>query len=161
MFSPVRFTISVLVLAMACLAQEGMTVHFKRKQKWPTAEAEKIYLSACSAVQREFGSNHAVRPQVTVVLGADKDELSFDEREIRLTKWDRYAFAQGVVMLAFEDLMPVDERLIPANRAMIWADSTVDIERLSNIAKLAQTCLRTATSGSQPPAIVGLSQKPA
>jgi hypothetical protein len=130
-FSPVKFTISVLVLTTACLAQEGMAVHFKGKQKWPAAEAEKIYLSACSAVQREFGSNRALRPQVTVVLGADKDEVSFDEREIRLTKWDRHAFAQGVVLFAFDDLMPVDQRLMLAKRAVMWAASTVDVERLA------------------------------
>jgi hypothetical protein len=131
MFSPVKFTISVLALATARSAQEGVTVHFKGKQKWPAAEADKIYHSACSAVQREFRSNHAVRPQVTVVLGADKDEVSFDEREIRLIKWDRHAFAQGVVLFAFEDLMPVDQRLILANRAVIWADSTFEVERLA------------------------------
>ena len=95
----------VLSLATACLAQEGLTIHSTVKQKWPAAEAEKIYLSACSAVQREFGSNRAVRPQVTVVLGADKDAVLFDEREIRLTKWDPHLFAQGVVVFAFEDLM--------------------------------------------------------
>lgn len=131
MFGPVKFTISVLVLTTACLAQEGMAVRFKGKQKWPAAEAEKIYLSACSAVQREFGSNRALRPQVTVVLGADKDEVSFDEREIRLTKWDRHAFAQGVVLFAFDDLMPVDQRLMLAKRAVMWAASTVDVERFA------------------------------
>lgn len=131
MFSPVKFTVSVLVLTTACLGQEGMAVHFKGKQKWPAAEAEKIYLSACSAVQREFGSNRALRPQVTVVLSADKDEVSFDEREIRLTKWDRHAFAQGVVLFAFDDLTPVDQRLMLAKRAVMWAASTVDVERLA------------------------------
>lgn len=131
MISAMKFSISVLVLTTACLAQQGMIVHFKGKQKWPAAEAEKIYLSACSAVQHEFGSNRAVRPQVTVVLGADRDEVSFEEREIRLTKWDRHVFAQGVVLFAFEDLMPVDQRLILAKRAVMWADSTVEAERLA------------------------------
>lgn len=131
MINAMRFTISVLVLAMACSAQEGLTVHSKGKQKWPAAEAEKIYLSACSAVQREFGTNRAIRPQVTVVLGADKNVILYGEREIRLTKWDRHAFAQGVVVFAFEDLMPVEQRLILAKRAVIWADSTVDIERVA------------------------------
>ena len=126
-----RLGIAVLILVAACLAQEGLTVHSKGKQKWPAAEAEKIYQSSCSAVEREFGSNRTVRPQVIVVLGADKDEVSFDEREIRLTKWDRHAFAQGVVLFAFEDLMPVEQRLILANRAVIWADSTVDVERVA------------------------------
>jgi hypothetical protein len=125
-----RSGIVALSLATACLAQEGLTIHSKVKQKWPAAEAGKIYLSACSAVQREFGSNRAVRPQVTVVLGAEKDAVLFDEREIRLTKWDRHLFAQGVVVFAFEDLMPVEQRLTLAKRAVNWADATVEIERV-------------------------------
>jgi hypothetical protein len=125
-----RLRIVVLSLATACLAQEGLTIHSKVKQKWPAAEAEKIYLSACSAVQREFGSNRAVTPQVTVVLGADKNAVLFDEREIRLTKWDPHLFAQGVVVFAFEDLMPVEQRLTLAKRAVNWADATVEIERV-------------------------------
>ena len=130
MISAVRFTISVLVLAMACSAQEGLTVHNKGKQKWPAAEAEKIYHSSCSAVEREFGSNRAVRPRVTVVLGADKNKALVDEREIWLTKWDRHLFAQGVVVFAFEDLMPVEQRLTLAKRAVNWAAATVEIERV-------------------------------
>jgi hypothetical protein len=76
-----------LVLATVCLAQEGLTVQNKGKRKWPAAEAQKIYVSACSAVQREFGSNRPVGPRVTVVLGAGKNDVWFQEQEIRLTKW--------------------------------------------------------------------------
>ena len=130
MSSRLRCLIVLLILATACWAQDGLTVQSKGKQKWPAAEAEKIYLSACSAVQREFGSNRAIRPQVTVVLGADKDVVSFDEREIKLTKWNRYTFAQGVVWLALVDLMPLQQRLDMANRAVNWADATVDVEQL-------------------------------
>jgi hypothetical protein len=130
MTNRVSLLMMFLILATVCLAQEGQTVQNKGKQKWPAAEAEKIHLSACSAVQREFGSNRAVRPQVRVVLGADKDVVSFDERELKLTKGNRHAFAQGVVMFAFEDLMPVEQRLMLAKRAVIWADSAVDIKQL-------------------------------
>jgi len=42
-----RLGIVVLTLVTPCLAQEGLTIHSKAKQKWPAAEAEKIYLSAC------------------------------------------------------------------------------------------------------------------
>ncbi len=119
-----------LVLATVFLAQEGLTVQNKGKQKWPAAEAQKIYLSACSVVQREFGGNRSVAPTVTLVLGADKNEVWFQDREIRLNKWDRYAFAQGVVWLAFEDLMPSQQRLTIANRIVSWVDATVDIEQL-------------------------------
>jgi len=127
-----RLTLVIVALAlpMACLAQEGLTVHSKGKQKWPAAEAQKIYLSACSVVQREFGGNRLVAPRVTLVLGADKNEVWFQDREIRLTKWDRYGFAQGVVWLAFEGLMPSQQRLTIAKRAVNSLDATVDIEQL-------------------------------
>jgi hypothetical protein len=118
-----------LILATVCLAQEGLTVQNKGKQKWPAAEAQKIYLSACSVVQREFGGHPPIAPRVTLVLGAGKNGVRFQEQEIRLTKWDRYLFAQGVVMLAFEDLMPLQQRMTMAKSAVTWADATVDVEQ--------------------------------
>ena len=84
-----------------------------------------------------FGRPAGIRPQasssspVQHVLGADKNEVWFEGREVRLTKWDRYNFAQGVVWLAFEDLMPSQQRLTIAKRAVTWVDSTVEIERLA------------------------------
>jgi hypothetical protein len=125
------FAFLVLTLATACSAQEGLTVHRNGKQKMPTAEAEKVYLSACSAVQREFGANRSVRPRVTLVLGADKNIALPDQREIRLTKWDRFLFAQGIVLFAFDELMTANQRMTLAKRAVSWADATVEIERES------------------------------
>jgi len=126
----------VLILATTCLAQAGLTVHSKGKQKWPAAEAEKIYVSACSLVQGEFGNGRAGMPAITLVLGADKDIVLFDRREIGLMHWDPYLFAQGVVMLAFDDLMPLQPMPLPqrntiANRAVRWAYSTVDAKQLA------------------------------
>jgi hypothetical protein len=40
-----------------------------------------------------------------------------------------YLFAQGVVMLAFEDLMPLQQGMTMAKRAVTWADATVDVEQ--------------------------------
>jgi hypothetical protein len=131
MLSAVKFAISVLALAGTCLAQEGLTIDNKQKERVSTPEAEKIYSSACSVVQREFGFRHPLHPQVRLVLGADKNEIWFVGREIRLTKWNPYAFAQGVVWLAFEDLMPSQQRLTIAKRAVTLADSTVEIGRLA------------------------------
>ena len=111
MFTAVKFTISVLALAAVCLAQDGLTIDNKHKERVSAPEVEKIYSSACSVVQREFDLGHPLHPQVRLVLGADKNEIWFAGREVRLTKWDRYAFAQGVVWLAFEDLMPSQQRL--------------------------------------------------
>jgi hypothetical protein len=112
----VKFAISILALPGTCLAQDGLTIDNKHKKRVSTPEAEKIYSSACSVVQREFGFRHALHPQVGLVLGADKNEVWFAGREIRLTKSDRYTFAQGVVWLAFEDLMPSLQRPTIARR---------------------------------------------
>lgn len=77
----------------------------------PVAEAQKIYSS-------------------TLILGAGNNEVSIDERQIRLTKWDRGAFAQGAVMLAFEDLM-LDRRASLVKQTLNWADATVDAKQLA------------------------------
>lgn len=131
MIPRVKIAILVLMLSTLCAAQEGLTVHAKGKQKWPAAETQKIYRSACSVVQREFGATHSVVPLLTLVLGADRNEVAFDQREIRLTKWDRNGFAQGVVMLAFEDVM-LDRRMAMAKRALILTDATIEVERDSH-----------------------------
>jgi hypothetical protein len=130
MTNRLRFLTVVLVLTTACFAQEGFTVQRNGKQKCPGAEAQKIYLSTCAIVQRDFGATHSVAPTITMVLGSYSNEVRFDKQEIRLTKWDRNAFAQGVVMLAFEDVMLV-RRVAMAKRAVIWVDTTVDVERLT------------------------------
>ena len=131
MTKPSRLTVVVVVLAAGCWAQNLLTVQVKDKQKWPTEEADKLYLSACSAVQREFGGSRSIRPQITLVLGADRDEAIFDSREIRLIKWNPYLFAQGVVVFAFEDLMPPEDRLEVARRAVSWAAATIEIKASS------------------------------
>ena len=126
-----RLTVVALVLAAGCWAQNLLTVQMKGRQKWPAEEVDKLYLSACSAVQREFGGTRPVRPQFTLVLGADKDQADLDRREIRLIKWNPNLFAQGVVVFAFEDLMPLDKRMAVARRAVSWAGSTVEIKAIS------------------------------
>ena len=120
----------VFAFATLCSAQDGLIVRNRTNQRWPAAEAQKIYLSACAVVQREFGRTLPLAPKVTLVLGADKNEVVLAGGEIRLTKWSRNAFAQGVVWLAFEDLMPSQQRLAIATRAIDWADSTVEVEQL-------------------------------
>lgn len=130
MSTAVKLVCFVLAFATACSAQDGLSVRNTTNQRWPEAEAQKIYLSACMVVQREFGRTLPLAPKVTLVLGADKNEIWFSRSEIRLTKWNRHAFAQGVVWLAFEDLMTSQQRLAIAARAVNGADSTVEVEEL-------------------------------
>jgi len=125
-----RIAALILMFAGVCAAQEGLTVETKGKQSWPAEEAQKIYLSSCSAVQREYRVAHALNPKLKLVLGAEKNELTYDQREIRLKKWDSLLFAQGVVVMAFDDLMSLDQRLEIARRAVGWADATVSAAQL-------------------------------
>src|SRR5437667_7940689 len=106
-----------LALGASCLAQDGLVVRTNGSQDRP-ADAETVYISACSAVEREFRVSRQIRPQVTLVVGADEDRAYWGAREIRLRKWDPYLFAQGVVIFAFEDLLPDGERLAVAKRAV-------------------------------------------
>ena len=104
LINAMKFAISVLALAAACLAQEGLTIDSKHKERVSAPEAEKIYFSACSVVRQEFEVKPPILPRVKLVLGTSKNGVLWDEREIWLTRWDPYLFAQGVVMLAFADI---------------------------------------------------------
>jgi hypothetical protein len=96
------------------------------------AETEKIYLSACEAVEREFDRSDRVRPRLTLVLGADEDFLRYQTREILLKHWDKYLFAEAVVALAMNDLASPDERVKLSKLAVSQAEATVDLCELKN-----------------------------
>ena len=127
----VKITLLVLTFAAACSAQEAfVSVSTKGKQMWSLREVNKIYLSACSAVQREFGSSMALRPSIALLLGADKNAVDFNNKRVLLKRWDPNLFAQGVVILAFEDLLTPQRRMIMTNRAMNLAEATVDFREV-------------------------------
>ena len=130
MISALKALTITLVLGGSCLAQDGLVIRGNGKQVW-SGEAEKVYLSACSAVERQFRITRSVKPRVTLVVGAREDRAYLESREIRLTRWDPYMFAQGVVIFAFEDLLPERERIAVAHRGVKWAGSTVDIKSLA------------------------------
>jgi hypothetical protein len=61
-------------------------------------------------VKREFSRTTAIRPQLTLVLGAPTAAVDREKREVR-----------GVVMLAVDDLLTPDEKLRLAELAVRWA----------------------------------------
>src|SRR5215471_1943305 len=130
MITALRVITMTLAVGASCLAQDGLAIHGNNKQVW-AADANKIYVSACSAIEREFRVNRPVRPRVTLIVGARANEAYWKAREIRLTKWDPFLFAQGVVIFAFEELLPERERIAVASRAVGWPESTVSIESLA------------------------------
>ena len=84
MFTIVKFAVYIVALAAACFAQDGLTIDRKHKERVPIPEVDKIYSSECSVVQREFDIGHPLHPQVKLVRGADKNEIRFAVREVRL-----------------------------------------------------------------------------
>lgn len=131
MKNPINTAILFMTLAIACSGQEAfVSVSSNGKEKWSSAEVTKIYLSACNAVQREFGNGMVLRPSIGLLLGADKNAVDFDNKRVLLKRWDRSLFAQGVVVLAFEDLLTPQRRIIMTNRAVHLAEATVDIREM-------------------------------
>jgi hypothetical protein len=106
----------------------------------PYAEAQTIYLSACRVVEQEYGRTERLRPRLTLLLGAAEDRVYYPNREIQLKKWDEYKFAQGVVILAVNDMFPEDKKYSLSNLALLEAESTVNFSEL----KSGRTRLHTA-----------------
>lgn len=124
----VKVAMFVVAFASACGAQEAIVnVSSKAKEKWSASEVDKVYLSACTAVQREFGDSIVLRPPVALVLGADTNAVDFDKKTILLKRWDYSLFAEGVVILAFEDLLTPRRRMMITNRAVNSTQATVNI----------------------------------
>ena len=124
----VRVAMLVVAFASACCAQEAVVnVSSKGKQKWSPSEVDTVYLAACTAVQREFGDSIVLRPPVALVLGAETNAVDFDKKTILLKRWDHTLFAQGVVVLAFEDLLTPQRRMMITNCAVNLAQATVNI----------------------------------
>jgi hypothetical protein len=56
MLTALKFAISVLALAGASLAQDGLTIDNKHKERVSSPEVEKIYSSGVSVVRRDSAS---------------------------------------------------------------------------------------------------------
>jgi hypothetical protein len=81
-----------------------------------------------------------------LLLGTDIEGLFYPKREIQLKKWDKYQFAQGVVMLAVSDLLPKEKKLSLARLAVLEAESTVDVGDLKSTRIMAPAGPRTSES---------------
>ncbi|HXZ42540.1 MAG TPA: hypothetical protein VEG68_17500 [Terriglobales bacterium] len=92
-------------------------------------EAEKLYVSTCAVVQRDFPGSGELRPRFTVLLGTDRDEVH-GLTEIRLRQWNPGLFAQGVVILAFDQVLTSDVIRQMAKRGMQYANAVVDVHDL-------------------------------
>ncbi|HEX3321545.1 MAG TPA: hypothetical protein VHR84_12640 [Terriglobales bacterium] len=118
----------LLLVAGTSFAQDTFAVRNLNKQKWPEAEAKRIYLLATQAVEREFKLTHSVHPKFTLVLGYANDQMDTTSGELRLTKWDRSLFTDGVILFSMEQVLTPDVRRELMRRTLKAADSTVSVD---------------------------------
>ena len=111
---------------------EFFTIVNHGSEKVSDIEAERVYLAACAAVEHEFSRPASIRPRLTVRLGAGQNLLHYPTREIRLTKWDKYKFADGVLELALRDMVTHDDKIRLSNLAVTQAGGTVSVCELKN-----------------------------
>src|SRR5215471_1100573 len=122
--------LTVVVLGTMCgqiAAAQSFAVRNPKKQTWPQAEAEKIYKFASQAVEEEFKPRRPVRPQFTLVLGYEKDQMDVNSNELRLTKWDRQFFTEGVVLFGFEQMLSSETKLRMVQRALKESDTVLSV----------------------------------
>src|SRR5215470_9713312 len=115
--------------AQFSLAQ-GLAVRNPKHLAFPEAEAARIYQSAADAVQKEFQQTEALRPQFTLVLGADRDSVDVDSKELRLVKWDKILFTKGAILFTFEQLMPEQRSARLTRRVISEANATITPEEV-------------------------------
>ncbi len=116
------------ILAVQFATAQSFAVRNPDHQRWPMAEAEKIYTLATRLVAREFKPREAVHPQFTLVLGYEKDQMDVNTNELRLRKWDRRMFTEGVILFGFEQMMPLATKARLVDRALKESDSVLTVD---------------------------------
>jgi hypothetical protein len=127
--------VTTLFLLSTCMAQTSSDSSFSVRHVTKPGfsltpaqmrEAEKLYQNACAVVQRDYHSSNELRPRFTVILGAEHDEVH-GRTEIWLKRWNPAMFAQGVVVVAFDQVLTADVIKQLARRAVQYSNATVDV----------------------------------
>lgn len=130
--------VTVMFLVTSCVGQSSSGHFFEVRHAKKTnfsltpaqmREAEKLYQSTCAVVRREFPGSGELRPRFTVLLGADRDEVH-SQTEIWLRQWNPNLFAQGVAVLAFDQLLTTDLVRKLAKRGIQQSNAMVDVADL-------------------------------
>jgi hypothetical protein len=62
------------------------------------------------------------------VLGFEGNQLDVNTGELRMAKWDRRIFADGVILFCMEQMLTPDTRLQLLRRTLLAAESVVDVD---------------------------------
>lgn len=108
-------------------AAEYVTIFNPKHDRISIEEIEKVYLSVCEAVEKEYKRPAAIRPHLILRLGSDNNVLRYPMREIQLKKWDQYRFADAVVEIALQDMVSPEDRVRLSNTAVNAAGATVNV----------------------------------
>ena len=123
----VQAIVVALMLAQLGFSQTLFDVRNPKSQKWPEAEANRIYMSTARAVAAEFKLPQPMYAHFTLILGADENSVDIDARELRLKKWDTYFYAEGVLRLSFDQMMSSETKIQLARRAVAESEATVTV----------------------------------
>lgn len=101
-------------------------------------QAENLYTIACAVVKHDFHNGAGeLRPRFKVVIGAENNEVHSarmrhdSDAELWMKKWNPMVFAQGVVVLAFDELLTREVITQLGNRTIRYSDASVDASDLS------------------------------
>jgi hypothetical protein len=129
---------ALLFLASTCIAQssaDGFFVVRNINKSGPLLtpgqmrEAEQLYQSACAVVRSDFHGNAELRPRFTVLLGTDINQVH-GGTEIWLKQWNQTTFTEGVVVLAFYQVLTGDAIKKLGKQAVQRATAIVDLAEL-------------------------------
>ena len=118
-----------LVLMQLGLSQTLFGVRNPKNQKWPEADANRVYMSTARVIAAEFKLPQPIYAHFTLILGADENSVDIDARELRLKKWDTYFYAEGVLRLGFDQVMSSEAKMRLARRAVAESKATVTVDQ--------------------------------
>ena len=118
----------LIAISAGAVGQELFEVRNQKNQKWPEAEAKRIYLLASEAVEREFRLNRPMRPKFTLVLGAETDLVDGNSGELRLKTWNRRLSVDGVILFSIDQMVTPEVRTRLQQRTLLAADAVVSVE---------------------------------
>jgi hypothetical protein len=125
----------MLVMVNVCASKTPFQVNNPKQQDWPQEEANLIYFSVARNLATEFNRPQLPVTSFTLVLGAIENSVDMNRRELRLKKWDKYFYAEGVLRLTFDQMLSSESKMRLARRAVAESDATVDYHRSKALVK--------------------------
>ena len=125
----VQAIVVTLMLVQLGFSQTLFDVRNPKNQKWPEADANRVYMSTARAIAAEFKLPQPSYAHFTLILGADENSVDIDARELRLKKWDTYFYAEGVLRLDFDQMMSPEGKMRLARRAVAESKATVTVDQ--------------------------------